>query len=66
MCEACRFGKQAQLSFPREGNMSRRPLDIVHNDVWGPPPTPTLRGRNYYVTLFALDLPKKSTILNKE
>ena len=36
VCEACQFGKQARHAFPQERNVSQRPLDVIHSDVWGP------------------------------
>ena len=36
VCEACQFGKQHQHPFPKERNVSKGLLDVVHSDVWGP------------------------------
>ena len=36
VCEACQFGKQSRHAFSKERNVSGRPLEVVHLDVWGP------------------------------
>ena len=36
ICEACQFGKQHQHQFPKERNVSKGLLDVIHSDVWGP------------------------------
>jgi hypothetical protein len=36
ICEACQFGKQTNNVFPHDKNVSKRALDVVHSDVWGP------------------------------
>ena len=50
VCEACQFGKQHQQPFPKERNVSKGILDVVHSDVWGPAQTSTFGGCRYYVT----------------
>ncbi|GFQ69949.1 retrovirus-related Pol polyprotein from transposon TNT 1-94 [Trichonephila clavata] len=36
-CEPCQLNKQRRVSFKRqEGIRSRRPLDLLYGDVWGP------------------------------
>ena len=50
VCEACQFGKQSKHAFAKERNVSGRPLDVIHSDVWGPTTTAPLVGSNYYVT----------------
>ena len=47
--KACQFGKQHQHPFPKERNMSRGLLDVIHSDVWGPTQTSTFGGCRYYV-----------------
>ena len=34
VCEACQFGKQHQQPFPKERNVSKGILDVIHSDVW--------------------------------
>jgi hypothetical protein len=43
ICEACQFGKQTK-------NVSKRALDVVHLDVWGPTKTASMGGCRYYVS----------------
>ena len=50
VCEACQFGKQHRHPFPKERNVSKGLLDVVHSDVWGPAQTATFGGCRYYVT----------------
>ena len=44
VCEACQFGKQHRYPFPKERNVSKGLLDVVHSDVWGPAQTATFGG----------------------
>jgi len=30
--------------------MRRRPLEIIHSDIWGPAQPPTINGNRYYIT----------------
>ena len=50
VCEACQFGKQHRHPFPKEWNVSKGILDVVHSHVWGPTQTTTFSGCHYYVT----------------
>ena len=50
VCEACQFGKQSRHAFAKKRNVSERPLQVIHSDVWGPTRTASLVGSNYYVT----------------
>ena len=36
VCGACQFGKQHRHMFPKERNVSKSLLDVVHSDVCGP------------------------------
>ena len=44
ICEACQFGKQHRHPFPKERNVSKGLLDVVHSDVWGPTQTTIFGG----------------------
>jgi len=50
ICEACQFGKQTKNVFPHDKNVSKRALDVVHSDVWGPTNTASMGGCRYYVS----------------
>jgi len=48
-CIACQTSKQPALSFNKSTSMSASPFDLVHSDIWGPTPTPTIGGSRYFV-----------------
>ncbi|KAE8730100.1 hypothetical protein F3Y22_tig00003041pilonHSYRG00846 [Hibiscus syriacus] len=51
LCEDCIFGKQKKVSFAKIGKTPKaEKLELVHIDVWGPSPVPSLAGSLYYVT----------------
>ncbi|KAE8705011.1 Cytochrome P450 84A1 [Hibiscus syriacus] len=51
LCEDCIFGKQKKVSFAKIGKTPKAEmLELVHTDVWGPSPVPSLAGSLYYVT----------------
>ncbi|CAM8877197.1 unnamed protein product [Rhodiola kirilowii] len=50
-CESCRFAKHHRLSSsPRVNNGVSAPFELVHSDVWGPCPVPSVPGFRYFVT----------------
>ena len=49
ICEAGQFGKQHRQPFPKERNVSREIMYMIHSDVWGLAQTATLGGCRYYV-----------------
>ena len=61
VCEACQFGKQHRHPFPKERNVSKRLLDVVHSDIWGPAQMATFGGCRYYV-LFIDDFSRHTWI----
>ncbi|MCO5591439.1 hypothetical protein L7F22_045422 [Adiantum nelumboides] len=50
VCEACQFGKKSRLPFPKRGRISKRPLEIVHLDIWRPCDHATPNGCRYFIT----------------
>ncbi|KAE8657593.1 ABC transporter B family member 6 [Hibiscus syriacus] len=51
LCEDCIFGKQQKVSFAKIGKtLKAKKLELVHTDVWGLSPVPSLAGSLYYVT----------------
>ncbi|KAK8936721.1 hypothetical protein KSP39_PZI012567 [Platanthera zijinensis] len=62
-CEACQLGKHHRSSFPpKHVRGSTRPFDLIHSDIWGPSPTPTVgRGSSYFVT-FIDDLSRNTWV----
>ena len=49
VCEACQMGKQARHAFPKNAKVSRRPLEVIHSDVWTTKAA-SIGGCHYYVT----------------
>ena len=50
-CEGCLMGKQHRLPFPTDGRTrATRIGGIIHGDVCGPMPVPSLGGSRYFVT----------------
>jgi hypothetical protein len=48
-CRHCPLGKSSKLPFfPSQCN-STAPLQLIHSDVWGPSPVPSISGFKYYV-----------------
>ena len=45
--EACQFGKLPLLPFKSSSSHAKEPLELIHNDVWGP--APILSPSKYYV-----------------
>ncbi|CAJ2654890.1 unnamed protein product [Trifolium pratense] len=48
-CSACQTAKQPALSFNKSTLISASTFDLVHSDIWGPAPTPTMGGSRYFV-----------------
>ncbi len=48
VCESCTRGKQVKSSFkPKEFISTKRPLELLHIDLFGPVKTTSLGGKNY-------------------
>ena len=59
MCKSCILGKQKMVSFLKTSRTAKaEKLELVHTDLWGPPPVASLRGSRYYIT-FINDLSRK-------
>jgi hypothetical protein len=56
VCGACQHAKSHQLLFPKSFSTSQAPLELVHSNVWGPPPTYV--GRKNYCMSFVDDFSK--------
>lgn len=51
VCEECQFGKQHRNPFPSHSSWQAEfPLDLVHSDLCGPMPVPSLGGRKYFIS----------------
>ena len=50
-CEACVYGKSTRAPIPKQGaTRSAKVLDLVHTDVCGPFPVPSIGGSRYFVS----------------
>lgn len=49
-CPACRSSKSHRLPSPPSSNRSKKPLELIFCDVWGPSPVVSLDGFKYYVS----------------
>ncbi|KAE8711604.1 Detected protein of confused Function [Hibiscus syriacus] len=64
LCEDCIFGKQKKVSFAKIGKTPKAErLELVHTDVSGSSPVPSLAGSLYYVT-FIDDSTRKAEAIN--
>ncbi|MCO5567959.1 hypothetical protein L7F22_021655 [Adiantum nelumboides] len=50
LCEGCLFGKLSQQKFPTRTTATHQPLQIVHSDLCGPLPIPSLTHNHYFIT----------------
>lgn len=60
-CKACHFGKQNRLPFPQSTWRAQAKLQLIHTDLAGPFPEPSLNGSRYYI-LFIDDFTRMSWI----
>lgn len=49
ICVACQLGKSKKLPFSLSTRCSPHPLFLVHCDVWGAAPVPSISGYHYYI-----------------
>jgi hypothetical protein len=52
LCKHCQQGKQTKTRFKSKEYSTKRPLEIVHNDLVGPSTTKGLKGEKYFMLLF--------------
>lgn len=50
ICAACQYGKAHQLPFEESTFKTKKPLELVHSDVFGPIKQPSVSGLKYMVT----------------
>jgi transposase InsO family protein len=62
VCEPCIMGKQTRQSFPTSESKSTEPLQLVHMDLCGPMPEPSLGGHRYVATILD-DYSKLSVVI---
>lgn len=51
ICDICHFAKQKKLPFPLSNSKAVTILDLIHIDIWGPFPTPSVHGHKYFLTI---------------
>jgi hypothetical protein len=49
-CEHCIYGKQNRVRFPSGATRTKGILELIHSDVFGPVPVPSLGKSVYYVS----------------
>ncbi|KAJ9535710.1 hypothetical protein OSB04_un001136 [Centaurea solstitialis] len=49
LCLSCKLGKQHALPFELNDYTSTSAFDLIHSDVWGPAPHPSMGGCRYFV-----------------
>lgn len=62
VCEPCIMGKQTRQPFPTSDSKSTEPLQLVHMDLCGPMPEPSLGGHRYVATILD-DYSKLSAVI---
>ena len=50
VCEGCQYGKAHQLPYEESKFKAKKPLELVHSDVFGPVKQASLSGMRYMVT----------------
>ncbi|KAL5753796.1 hypothetical protein ACOSP7_022016 [Xanthoceras sorbifolium] len=50
VCAGCQYGKAHQLPYEESTFKSKKPLELVHSDVFGPVKQPSIGGMRYMVT----------------
>lgn len=48
-CKDCHYGKHHQGHFPMSQSRAKKPLELIHSDVWGPAPILSREGFKYYI-----------------
>ncbi|KAG9439601.1 hypothetical protein H6P81_019766 [Aristolochia fimbriata] len=48
-CISCKLGKHTALPFHTSEHRSLAPFDVIHSDIWGLAPVPTMGESSYYV-----------------
>ena len=62
-CNACQFGKQNRMPFPKSTWRASQELQLIHIDVAGPQRTPSLQGSSYFI-LFIDDFTRMCQIFS--
>jgi hypothetical protein len=54
-CEHFIYGKHNRVRFPAGATRAKGILELIHGDVFGPVPVPSLGKSMYYVSFIVLD-----------
>ncbi|KAI0493266.1 hypothetical protein KFK09_027542 [Dendrobium nobile] len=49
LCISCNLSKSHKQPFSSSTSVCTKPFQLVHSDVWGPAPVPSMNGFRYYV-----------------
>lgn len=49
LCKSCCLGKSHRLPAPASYTAYTQPFELIHSDLWGPSPSPSLSGYSYYI-----------------
>ncbi|PKU83709.1 Retrovirus-related Pol polyprotein from transposon TNT 1-94 [Dendrobium catenatum] len=60
-CISCSVAKSHKISFNKTISITTQPFELIHTDIWGPAPIPSLDGFRYYA-LFTDDFTRFSWI----
>jgi hypothetical protein len=63
-CEHCIYGKQNQVRFPSGAKRAKGSLELIHSDMFGHVPVPSLGGSLYYVSLID-DFPERHGYISR-
>ena len=50
-CDACQLGKCHMQYFPSIETSTTQPLELLHDDLWGPAPITSSQGYTYYLSI---------------
>jgi len=51
-CDVCHLAKQKKLSFPNSISHIDKCFNLIHVDIWGPAPTPSMHGHEIKMNEF--------------
>lgn len=55
-CKTCHLAKTMRARFPPSPRITKKPLELIHMDLWGPAPVPTLGGNRYFLAVWMTTL----------
>ncbi|TYK03354.1 Retrovirus-related Pol polyprotein from transposon TNT 1-94 [Cucumis melo var. makuwa] len=66
-CLHCKMAKQPALSFPKSASLCDKPFGLIHSDIWGPAPCPTVNDNamEYKDSRFLSFLAQQGTLIQR-